>query len=222
MDHRLSRQDVIERIKDHGPNHYAGLYNVMKGVTLAGAGIAFVKLAGDNFPLSHIALMAVALTGVLLTYYGQSVGLIIVHLRPSILDITLPMALTVVEFFIVYRPSEPATGDQPIDWFWAFSLWAALAAAIIASVAWRIRGSNYSPALRPIVDDYRSQLVRDVGAASALSAGSAAFILAYGKWDLAVSGKYVFLTVAFCTLIAGINSQGKARRALARNLVVPV
>jgi hypothetical protein len=60
-DHRLSGQDVVERIKDHGPNHYSGLYNVMKGVTLAGAGVAFAKLAGHGFPLSHVALMIVAL-----------------------------------------------------------------------------------------------------------------------------------------------------------------
>jgi hypothetical protein len=214
--------DVVARIKEHGPNHYSGLYNVMKGVTLAGGGLAFVRLAGRGFPLPHVALMTVALTGVFLTYYGQSVGLIIVHLRPSILDIALPMALTVVEFFIVYRPCAPARGDLPIDWFCALALWALLAASVIASVSWRIDRSNYSSALWPIAHDYRSELCRDVGAAGALAAVTTAFIAAHAKFTLGAPGEYVFLAVVFVVLAAGINSQGQTRRALAKRLAVPV
>lgn len=43
-------------------------------------------------------------------------GLAFVRL-PIILDIALPVALTVVEFFIVYRPGTPAKRDLPLDWF---------------------------------------------------------------------------------------------------------
>lgn len=194
----------------------------MKGVTLAGGGIAFVRLAGHSFPLAHVALMIVALTGVFLTYYGQSVGLVIVHLRPSILDIALPMALTVVEFFIVYRPCTPAKGDLPIDWFCALAVWALLAASVIASVSWRINRSNYSSVLWPVARNYRSELCRDVGAASALAVGAIAFIVAHWEFALGATGEYVFLAVVFAVLVSGINSQGQARRALAKRLAIPV
>lgn len=219
--HELDRHDVEVRLKNHGPNHYSGLYNVMKGVTLAGGGVAFVKLANHGFPLPHVALMVVALTGVFLTYYGQSVGLVTVHLRPSILDIALPMGLTVVEFFIVYRPGSPPQGELPVDWFGALALWAALAAAVISSVVWRITRVNYSAELWPIVHDFRSRLVKDIGASGGLALGTAAFVVAHRVLDFGAGEEYAFLVLAFGTLLLGINSQGRARRALARKLGIP-
>jgi len=220
--HRLDLPDVLSRVKDHGPNHYSGLYNVMKGVTLAGGGIAFVRLANHGFSLPHIALMAVALTGVFLTYYGQSVGLVIVHLKPSILDIALPMALTVVEFFIVYRPGAPAKGALPVDWFYALAIWALLAASVVASVANRISRFDYSSRLWPVANEYRSELWRDVGAASVLAVVTAAFAAAHQAWALDTTWEYAFLAVALGMLFAGINSQGQTRRILAKHLALPV
>lgn len=61
-----------------------------------------------------------------------------------------------------------------------------------------------------------------MGAASALAAGTTAFVVAYREFALGATGEYVFLAVVFAVLVAGINSQGESRRALAKKLAIPV
>jgi len=221
--HRLDHADVIARIKNHGPDHYSGLYNVMKGVTLAGGGLALVSLANDGFSLPRVALVVVAFIGVLLTYYGQSVGLVIVHLRPSILDIALPMALTVVELYIIARPGTRSGGDLPVDWFGGLALWALLASSVVASIAQRLDRSSYSSALWPVVKDYRSELWEDVGAACALAVATIAFVaFRHDELGHATAPEYAFLVAAAILLGFGIRSQGSARRMLAERLGLPI
>jgi hypothetical protein len=221
--HRLDHADVLDRVKDHGPTHYAGLYNVMKGVTLAGGGIALVNLADAGMSLSRLALVAVAFIGVLLTYYGQTAGLVIVHLRPSIMDISLPMALTVAEFYIMARPGSGLDEGLPLDWFVGLALWALLAASVVASIAGRLDRSSYSSKLWPVVEDYRSELWRDVRAACALAAGTVVFVvLRGGELDDPTALEYAFLAAVGGVLCRGIWSQGQARRMLAKRLGLPI
>ncbi|HVQ59484.1 MAG TPA: hypothetical protein VMS60_11325 [Solirubrobacterales bacterium] len=196
---------------------------MMKGVTLAGGGLALVNLASNDFPVPRIALVVVAFIGVVLTYYGQSVGLIIVHLRPSILDIALPMSLTVVELYIIYRPGAKAGGDFPIDWFGGLALWALLAACVVASVARRLNQENYSSALWPIVKAYRSELQGDVAAACALAVGTAVFVIVlHDRLEDGTALPYGFLAAATIVLGSGIRSQGITRRKLAEKLGMAV
>ena len=220
--HRLSHTDVMARIKDHGPSHYSGLFNVMKGVTLAGAGLALVKLGGQGFPAARLTLVAVALTGVLLTYYGQTVGFIVVHLRPSGLDIAFPMLLTVAELYIAYRPGIARGGGLPTDWFEGLAAWAILAALVILSIAWRLKRSNYAPALWPVIQEYKRELREDIVAASALGTLTIAFIVCRGAIGLPSAVDWAFLAVVLTVLGIGINSQWRTKMRLARQLGVEI
>jgi hypothetical protein len=220
--HKLKHADVMARVKDHGPNHYSGLYNVMKGVSLAGAGFALVRLAGQGFPVGRVMLVLVALVGVFLTYYGQTVGLIIVSLRPSILDIALPMLLTVVELYIAYRPGMEHGDRLPADWFGGLAVWAALAASVIASVAWRLNCSGYVSNLWPIAEGYKAELWEDVKAASGLAVAAIIFVSFRCTIGIPVAVDYGFLAFVACVLGAGINSQGRTKAALARRLGIEI
>lgn len=216
--HRLGRDDVMSRIRDHGPNHYSGLYNVMKGVSLAGAGLALVRLAGQDFPTLRIVLVVVALIGVFLTYYGQTVGLVIVHIRPSILDIALPMLLTVLELYIAYRPGIERGGSLPVDWFGGLAIWALLAASVIASIAQRLERSNYAPALWSVAEDYKAELREDIRAASGLAFVTVLFVVVKITLGTPAVVDYIFLAGVIFVLCMGINSQGRTRLALSQKL----
>lgn len=213
---------MMARVKDHGPNHYSGLYNVMKGVSLAGVGLALVRLAGQGFPVGRMLLVLVALVGVFLTYYGQTVGLIIVNLRPSILDIALPMLLTVVELYIAYRPGIEHGDRLPVDWFGGLAVWAALAASVIASVAWRLKCSGYVSTLWPVAESYKAELWGDVKAASGLAVVAVIFVGFRCTIGLPIAVDYGFLAFVVCVLGVGINSQGRTKTALARKLGIEV
>lgn len=210
------------RIKDHGPSHYSGLFNVMKGVTLAGAGLALIKLGGQGFPGARLTLVAVALTGVLLTYYGQTVGFIVVHLRPSGLDIAFPMLLTVAELYIAYRPGLARGGTLPTDWLEGLAAWAILAALVIVSIAWRLRPSNYAPSLWPVIEGYKRELREDIIAASALAVSTIAFVVCRAAIGLPPAVDWVFLAIVLAMLGLGINSQWRTKTWLARELGVEI
>jgi hypothetical protein len=210
------------RVKNHGPSHYSGLFNVMKGVTLAGAGFALVKLSGQGIPAARLTLVAIALTGVLLTYYGQTVGIIIVHLRPSGLDIGFPMLLTVAELYIVSRPGIARGGSLPVDWFCGLAAWALLAALVVVSIAWRLERSNYSSALWPIVREYKAELREDIIAASGLALLTVAFLLCQRMIALPPAASWGFLALVLFVLGMGINSQARTRAKLSRELGIEI
>lgn len=210
------------RVKEQGPSHYAGLYNVMKGVTLAGAGLALVNLSDQGVQPTRLALVAVALTGVLLTYYGQTVGFIIVHLRPSALDIAVPMLLTVAEFYVVYRPGVSGGGLMPVDWFVGLAAWALLAALVIFLVSRRLRRASYSSALWPIIEEYGRELTGDVLAASALGAMTIGYIVGRSILGSSTPVNWAFLAVVIGMLGIGINSQRRTGLLMSRRLGVEI
>ena len=161
-------------------------------------------------------------TGVLLTYYGQTVGFIVVHLRPSGLDIAFPMLLTVAELYIAYRPGIARGGGLPTDWFEGLAAWAILAALVILSIAWRLKRSNYAPALWPVIQEYKRELREDIVAASALGTLTIAFIVCRGAIGLPSAVDWAFLAVVLTVLGIGINSQWRTKMRLARQLGVEI
>lgn len=99
-------------------------------------------------------------------------------------------------------------------------MWAFLAASVIASVARRLESSNYVPTLWPIANSYKSELRRDVWAASGLAAITILVVAVRCRFGLPTAADFGFLAAVICVLGMGIRSQGKTKPALARKLGV--
>lgn len=153
---RLAHEEALQRLKEHSANHYAGLYNVMKGVTLAAVGLAVIRLVTHQYTAERIPLLAIGMAAVVLTYNGAIIGQTIVHLRTTWLDVCLPMVLTVAEFVLIIA-STSGLPDEPMPTYWPLALaaWQLLAALVVASVAMRLRSRMYTTALWPAVAEYR-------------------------------------------------------------------
>lgn len=80
----LSVIEVLRRRKDQHSSHYLDLYNVMKGVTLAVAGVSFLELAVSHWSVGRLLLWTVAFAGSALTYYGATAGATLLNQRPGL------------------------------------------------------------------------------------------------------------------------------------------
>jgi hypothetical protein len=217
----LSPDDLAARLKDRAPSHYLDLYNVMKGVTLGVAGLAFLNIALPTWSTSRFVMWLVAFVGAVLTYYGVTVGAVLINVRPSLPAIALPMLLSVAERVLIYRPGlEVDHGGMPNDWFAALAAWEILAATVIISVSSRLKSGAYDDALRKTIADNRRRLRVDW--CMALSSGSVTLIVsllwATDTWPASSIVKYAFLALTVLTLFGGINSQAKASAEIAKNL----
>jgi hypothetical protein len=219
--HRFDRRDAAARLKEHSASHYAGLYNVMKGVTLAAAGLALIRLLEEPYPDQRGLLLAVGLLAIVVTYNGAVVGQVVVHLDTSPIDVILPMALTIAEFGLIGLAAiNPKAGPMPEEWFLALGAWQLLAALVVLFVALRLDASLYAPTLWPAVNAYRQRLYKDVAAAG-LSG-----LLTLGFWwfrrdslPLAGTLEYVFIALILATLVGALAHHESTRRQLKRNLL---
>jgi len=165
---KLAHEEALQRLKEHSANHYAGLYNVMKGVTLAAAGLAVIRLITHRYTAERIPLLAIGMLAVVLTYNGAIIGQTIVHLRTTWLDVCLPMVLTVAEFVLIVA-SASGLPDEPMPTYWPLALaaWQLLAALVVTSVARRLKPKMYTTALWPAVAQYRKSQGLDAALAAA-------------------------------------------------------
>jgi hypothetical protein len=162
---QLTAEEVLARLKDRSPSHYLDLYNVMKGVTLAAAGLALLEITVQHWSTGRLALWLVAFAGAVLTYYGATAGSALLNNRPGFRDIAFPMALSLCELMLIYRPGIGIDfhGEwMPTDWFALLAAWSLLCGLVIATVARAVRASSYADTMNGSVrDPYLARLTRD-------------------------------------------------------------
>jgi len=219
--HRFSRDDVVGRLKSHSPNHYAGLYNVMKGVTLAAVGFSLLELFGGSVPPERALLLLVALLSVLIAYNGEAIGQTIIHLYPATIDVFLPMALTVTLLLIVVLPgADKDLGPMPTAWFIAFAAWNLIAAALVKSIAVRLNTDLYAPYLHSTVESYRARMHFDAKCAAGVGIVALIFLAARHTHlpdsDIWV---YAFLAIAALGILGGLNHHEATRKELKEALL---
>lgn len=217
----FSRQDALLRLKDHGATHYAGLYNVMKGVTLATLGAGAASTLLGEVPPERGVLLIVAFLAVVITYSGATIGQTIVHIHPSVIDIGLPMALTVAELAVVGLPGFDRSPAQiPAAWILTLGIWQVLAASVVLSVAHRLQPTLYEPGVWQAVDRYRKRQYCDVKAAGI---GGVTTLLYWGATHTVVNATstsdWICVAAITASILAGIHNHGITRRELKDTLL---
>jgi hypothetical protein len=218
----FGHDDLAARLKQHSAAHYAGLYNVMKGVTLGSVGVGLGAIVVNSVPPGRLTLFGVAFLAVVITYNGASVGQTVVHLSPSLIDVVLPMALTVAELAIVGIPGfDRSTALIPDSWLFALATWHFLAAAVVASIAYRLNASHYAPSIWRAVDRYRRRMRFDVKVATAGGIGTLAYwaLREIGAVPSTAGADYVFLGLVIWSFSGALNHHGATRRELRRGLM---
>jgi hypothetical protein len=218
---RFSRQDVLNRLKSHSPTHYAGLYNVMKGVTLAAVGLSLGALISQSVPPERALLLLVAVVSVLISYNGEAIGQTIIHLYPATIDVILPMALTVVLLLVVGLPgTDQIPGPMPLEWFAAFAAWNMIAALLVASIASRLDTKLYEPYLWPAIERYRARMWFDATCAASVGVFSLIFLcFRHSYLPEATLWEYAFLAVVSFCLVGGLSHHEATRKELKEGLL---
>jgi hypothetical protein len=217
---RFDLEDALARLKDHSAEHYAGLYNVMKGVTLAAAGLALVRLQTNGYTAERIPLLIVGLLAIIVTYNGALIGQTIVHLRTSWVDVTLPMVLTVAEFVLIGfavtgRPKEP----MPESWLIALAAWEILAALVVCFVARRLKPSRYTTLIWPTVRQYRASQWVDACAAGVTGIATLGFWGARSTRFFEGSlADHIFVALTIVSLVGALIHHEQTRRQLELSL----
>jgi hypothetical protein len=217
---KLAHEEALGRLKHHSANHYAGLYNVMKGVTLAAAGLAVIRLITHGYTAERIPLLAIGMVAVILTYNGAVIGQTIVHLRTSWVDVSLPMALTVAEFVLIVA-STSGKRDEPMPTYWPLALaaWQLLAALVVASVAKRLQPTLYTTTLWPAVAEYRKSQWLDAAMAAVTGLLTLVFwVVQRHELPHLDALSFVFLGFTGLSLIGAFVHHEQTRTQLERSL----
>jgi len=219
----LSVRDVLERLKARHSSHYLDLYNVMKGVTLAVAGVSLLEIVVRHWSAGRFLLWLAAFAGSVLTYYGATAGAALLNSRPSLPDIMFPMLLSVSELMLIYRPGLDIGSKAewiPTDWFALLAAWCVQCGFVIFFVSRGLRSSRYTDTLKDVATAYRGRLRTDCVSAFGSGALSLAIFLVWhlhlvpdGRW---VKGGAVALMLVF--ILGGIDSQRKASAEIDRRL----
>jgi hypothetical protein len=222
--HVFTRADVLERLKNQTVNHYSGIYNVMKGATLAAAGVAMVSVLVEQLPFERAVLLVVAFLAVIISYNGATVGQTIVHLHPSALDVILPMALTIAELIVVSLPGfDKSPHSLPSGWLPALGIWQVMAGLVILSIIARLEPAFYQDQLWPAVNGYKERLAFDWKCAT----GGGVVVIAYwllsrvlfGAWSGWSYIDYVLLGLVLAFFSGAIAHHGETRRELVTALL---
>ena len=209
---------MLGRWKDTSSSHHVGLFNVMKGVTLAAVGLVLLQLATSSLPHMRALMLVVAFLAVIISYNGAAVGTSVVNFHPSLIDVVLPMLMTVSELVLIARlGAEAGSGELPGDWLIALGIWQLLAALIVLSVAMRIRRSEYDIDAWTYVEQYRSRLRIDCGMAMIGAVAAMTFwMVRRDALPDADAPEYAFIAFVTAWFLAALRHHGAARRSLVR------
>jgi hypothetical protein len=222
---RFSRlANVLKRRKEQHWSHYLDLYNVMKGVTLAVAGLSLLEIVVRHSAMGRLLLWLVAFAGAVLTYYGVIAGAALLNHRPSLPDILFPMLLSVSELMLIYQPGvgldDPHPEWIPRDWFVLLAVWSLLCGCVIVFVSRGLRLGKYSSALKPVASMYVNRLRIDSWSAFSCGALSLAIFVAWRLHLLSdsrcVEGGTAVAALGF--IFGGLYSQREASRAIDKQL----
>lgn len=224
----LSVGDVLKRRKEQHSAHYLDLYNVMKGVTLAVAGLSLLEIVVRHSAMGRLLLWLAAFAGAVLTYYGAIAGAALLNHRPALPDIFIPMLLAVSELMLVYRPGLGLDARHPewipTDWFALLAAWSLLCGCVIVTVSLGLKSGleakAYSEKLELVVEDYRDRLRVDYRMAFGTGLLSLAVFLAWRVQILSDSrwAEGGVAVVALGSIVGGIYSQRQSSREIDDNL----
>jgi hypothetical protein len=224
----LTAAEVLARLKAQHSSHYLDLYNVMKGVTLAVAGVSFLEIVVRHWSSGRLILWLVAFAGSVLTYYGAVAGATLLNQRPGLPDIMFPMLLSVAELMLIYRPGLGLDDHHPCwmptDWFALFSAWGLLCGCVIVCVSLGLRAGlrskAYADDLIPIIENYRIRLRRDyLSALGAASLSLAVYVFwRIHLWPATRQSEVVVAALMFGFIAGGIYSQRSASQEIDNQL----
>jgi len=209
---KVTRAELLGRLKGHGVLSYVTIYNFMKGIALANAAYTFALLVG--FGQSHgpfewltLTLWLASFAAVILTYYATMVGMIVILWVPTLFDIVLPFVLVIAEFSLFSVLQSPAT---VVYWPLVFSVFNAIVSGIVWNVHFRLRHLQIEDDVRTLVDDYRRGMKRDA-TLSGLNV-PVMLVLFYFSW-IWISG-----LVALVVLCLAIREQSRHAAQITKQL----
>jgi hypothetical protein len=212
----LTLADVRERWRHESRENFLFIYNVMKGATVAAAGLVIVQ-AGFHHGGRYLYWLD-SFLGLVLTYYGTSVGTLVIPLKLRLLDTVLPFALAVAEIVWFLTLGTGHSNGPPRAWFVAYAVWAFLASATIWNVITHGHTAHADPLdnkLQDCLARHLRQLRRDrlASAANGLVGVLAAGLL----YPVINSSRFVAVAVALLLAVAlarGIWEQQKERNRI--------
>lgn len=197
----LTSADVRERWRHESRESFLFIYNVMKGATVAAAGLVIVQ-AGFHHGGRYLYWLD-SFLGLVLTYYGTSVGTLVVPLKLRILDTVLPFTLAVAEIVWFLSLGAGHSNGPPRTWFVAYAIWAFVASATVWNVMTHEHPAHADPLDRELQDCLKShlmQLRRDRLAAAAN--GVVGLLLAVLLYPVISSSRVVAVAVALLIAVA--------------------
>jgi hypothetical protein len=220
IDNLLTVDEVLARLKDRSPSHYLDLYNVMKGVTLAAGGLALLEITLQHWSTGRLAIWVLALAGAILTYYGATAGSALLNARPGFGDIAFPMALSLSELMLIYRPGTAVDSHaewMPTDWFALLGAWCLLCSLVILTVSRAIELSKYTLTLEEQVKrPYLDRLKKDRLASFFCGVATLALFTA---WELQILPtehiyKAAVVLIVFVVIAYALYNQGETSRRI--------
>jgi hypothetical protein len=213
---KLSVEDLDElvaRVDGHLGSHYFSAHATIKGVTLAAAGASAATLIHNHSATSYSALFwflwSTSVLSTVISYSGMAGGIVTLRSTiPSLVDVTVPMVLGILEFFLfgVLTPSLTHMRGRSVvaAWFVGFSIWS-MCAAIHVARAWSLTD----------VEQFKDGLKTD----AALAMGVGLVVGPVGLWTTTFSRQpspwvYVPGSFAAATLIVGLGVHEKRHRRL--------
>jgi hypothetical protein len=167
----LDVSTLAARIRDHARETQLFLNSVLVSVAVANAAYVFALLLGSGItPMLWLPFMLASFGFVLITFSGSfNTSLLVVSL-PDWRDGVLPLlqAMTVFLMFSMLIPTH-STVPLLIDWYAVVAAHAIIGGFWIRSLAAKINGTKYEPALRDAVEAHLKSMHRS--AVAAISSG---------------------------------------------------
>ena len=168
----LDGATLAARIRDHGRETQLFLSSVLVSVAVANAAYVFALLLGSSItPMLWLPFMLASFGFVLITFSGTSNTSLLIVSLPDWRDGILPL-LQAMTVFLMFSMLMPAHSTMPllIDWYAVVAAHAIIGGFWIRSLAARIDGTRYEPAIRDAVDTHQKSMRRSAVAATS-SAG---------------------------------------------------
>jgi hypothetical protein len=163
----LDGATLAARIRDHGRETQLFLSSVLVSVAVANAAYVFALLLGSGItPMLWLPFMLASFGFVLITFSGTSNTSLLIVSLPDWRDGILPL-LQAMTVFLMFSMLIPAHSTMPLlsDWYAVVTAHAIIGGFWIRSLAARIDGTRYEPAIRDAVDTHQKSMRRSAVAA---------------------------------------------------------
>ena len=182
----LDAATLASRIRDHGRETQLVLSSVLVSVAVANAAYVFALLLGSGItPTLWLPFMLASFGFVLVTFSGTSNTSLMVVSLPDWRDGVLPL-LQAMTVFLMFSMLMPTHSTLPLltDWYAVVAAHAIIGGFWIRSLAARINGTQYEPAIRDAVQAHLASMRRSAVAAISSSGFWIAVWLSIRWWVL--------------------------------------